>query len=110
IGRLGDLAMAANQALLAIETVGFIGAEGIGVAAGALVALKLGARRPDEARRAGWLAMGLGVAGLSAVSLVFVAVPETLLGFFSPEPEIVALGAQCLLVAAVAQPLMAATD
>jgi MATE family multidrug resistance protein len=109
VGRLGDAAMAANQALISIESLGFIAADGFGIAAGALVAQKLGARDAQQAERAGWLATGLGVAVLSGIGLVFLAFRHGLMGLFTSEAEIVALGAQCLLVAAFAQPLMAIT-
>ena len=110
IGRLGDLAMAANQALIAIESLGFITADGFGVAAGALVAMKLGAGRPRDAARAGWIAMALGAAVLTGVGLFFALFRQTLVGLFTGDPRIVALGAACLLVAAAAQPLMAVAD
>jgi putative MATE family efflux protein len=110
VGHLGETAMAANQSLLAIESLGFIGAGGFGVAAGALVAQKLGAGAPREARQAGWLSAGLGMAALGAVGLVFLIVPEQLVGLFSSDPDVVALGARCLRIAALAQPLMAVTD
>jgi len=110
VGRLGEAAMAAHQALIAIESLGFIATSAFGVAASALVAQRLGAGRTEEAGRAGWMAAGIAVAALCGVSLLFLAVPELLVGLFIEEPDIVALGAQCLLVAAAAQPLMAVTD
>jgi len=110
VGRLGEVSMAAHQSLIAIESLGFIAAHGFGVAAAALVAQKLGAARPDEAARCGWIAAGLGVACLSAVSLLFLLIPETLVGLFSEDPAVVAEGARCLRIAALAQPLMALAD
>lgn len=110
IGHLGDVAMAAHQSLIAVEAISFVAAEGMGVAAGALVAQKLGAGRPDEAVDAGRLAAILGALALSAVSLVFLIVPERCIGIFTDDPEVIELGARCLRVAAVAQPLMAITD
>jgi Na+-driven multidrug efflux pump len=78
--------------------------------AGVLAAQKLGAGRPDDAARGGWTAAGVGVAGLLAVSLLFLLVPERLVGLLSADPQVVALGASCLRVAAIAQPLMALAD
>jgi putative MATE family efflux protein len=110
IGRLGDVAMAAHQSLLAIESLGFIGAEAFGVAGGALVAQKLGARRPDDAAACGWIATWLGVAVLSVVGLVFLVFARPLVSIFTTDPAVIELGATCLRVAAIAQPLMAACD
>jgi putative MATE family efflux protein len=106
IGRLGNTAMAANQALVAIESIGFMTAEGFAVASGAIVAQKLGARRPAEAALCGWLATAMSIAILGFASLTFLSVPRPLVSLFTHEPEIIALGAACLLVAAAAQPLM----
>lgn len=110
IGRLGNVAMAANQAIVAIESVGFMTAEGFAVASGALVAQKLGARRPREAARSGWIVTGMSIAFLSLASLAFLTAPAALVRLFTDDVAIVALGAQCLLVAAAAQPLMATAD
>lgn len=110
VGWLGDVAMTAHQALIAIESLGFIAASGFGVAASAIVAQRLGAGEPDEATRAGWYATGLGIGALSCFSVVLLVFPEALIGVFTDDAEIIRTGAQCLRVAAVAQPLMALTD
>ncbi len=107
IGLLGQSAMAANQALIAIEAVCFLSADGLGVAAGAVVAQKLGAGRPYEASRAGWIAAAMATALLTALGLSFLAAPRALVGAFSSDPSIVALGARALLVTAAAQPFVA---
>jgi len=44
------------------------------------------------------------------VSVVFLAIPETLVRAFTDDPEVVALGGRCLRIAAIAQPLMAVCD
>jgi multidrug resistance protein, MATE family len=107
IGLLGAAAMAANQALVAIEAVCFLSADGIGVAAGAVVAQKLGAGKPGEATRAGWIAMAMATALLTSLGLVFALAPRVLVSAFSSDPAIVAIGARALLVTAAAQPFMA---
>ncbi len=107
IGLLGVSAMAANQALVAIEAVCFLSAEGFGIAAGAVVAQKLGAGKPGEASHAGWIGAAMAMALLTTVGLAFAVAPRLLVGAFSADPAIVALGSRALLVAAVAQPFMA---
>jgi putative MATE family efflux protein len=107
IGLLGTTAMAANQALVAVEAVCFLSADGFGIAAGALVAQKLGARKQDEAARAGWIAAAMATALLTTIGLAFTAAPRLLVAAFSNDPAILALGARALLVAAVAQPFVA---
>ncbi len=107
IGLLGTEAMAANQALLAVEAVGFLSADGFGIAAAAVIAQKLGAHRPGEATRAGWLAAGMSVALATLIGVTFVLAPRLLMKAFSSDPAILDLGAKTLYIAAVAQPFMA---
>ena len=107
IGLLGTEAMAANQALLAVEAIGFLSAEGFGVAAAAVLAQKLGAQRADEATRVGWLAAGMSVALATMIGLGFVVAPRLLMKGFSTDPAIIDIGAKSLYVGAFAQPFMA---
>ncbi|UJR81161.1 MATE family efflux transporter [Sandaracinus amylolyticus] len=107
IGALGPLAMAANQALISIESVAFLSADGFGIAGAAIVAQRLGAGREDQARMAARVAAAMALVALSACGIVFVIAPRALASAFTPEPEIVALAVPCLFVAAIAQPFMA---
>jgi len=107
IGALGALSMAANQALISIESICFLSAEGFGLAAAAIVAQRLGARRPAEAAFGGWVAAAMALALLGACAVAFLLVPELLLSAFTDDLEIVAAGVPCLFVAAAAQPFMA---
>ena len=102
----GATAMASNQALLSVEAACFLTAEGLGVAAAALVAQKLGASRSRQATRAGWLAAGMAALALSLGSVAFAVAPHALLAVFSDDPAVQSLGADSLLVAAIAQPFM----
>jgi Na+-driven multidrug efflux pump len=110
IGRLGDAAMTAHQALLAIESLGFIAADGFGIAAGAIVARKLGARDPHCAERGARLAQRLGFGVLCAVGLFFLVAADGLVALFTDDAAVQILGARCLRAAVVAQPLMALVD
>ena len=109
IGALGGTAMAANQALDSIESISYLSADGMGVAAAAIVSQRLGAERPQEAAAGARIAV-LGAVGLlSAYACAFVLFPAALLGLFSNDPAIVRTGIPCFYVAAAAQPFMAAS-
>jgi putative MATE family efflux protein len=107
IGMLGDAAMAANQALVSIEAICFLSADGFGIAAGALVAQKLGQRRPEEAAFAGRVAARMSVALLGFFGLVFLAVPGPLLRAFGDDPTTTSIGLATMPIMAAAQPFMA---
>jgi len=107
IGWLGPAAMAANQALVSVEAICFLSAEGIGIAAGSLVAQSLGAGRREHAAQIASVASVMAVALLTAFALLFLGAPQALLGIFSADRGIVDLASMSLIVAAVAQPFMA---
>ena len=75
---------------------------GFGAAAAAMVGQNLGARRPDRARRAGWIAAGLVLAvGLVGAVLEYTcAVPFARV--FTHDPVVVAEGALYLRIGALA--------
>ena len=108
IAALGATAMAANQALISVESVVFLSGDGFGIAAAAIVAQRLGAEKREEARAGLRAALKLTLVALSVASLVFVLAPRPLLQLFSPDPEIIALGVPCMWVAALAAPFMGA--
>lgn len=107
IGALGPLAMAANQALIGIESIAFLSADGFGIAGAAVVAQRLGARQPDEAKDAAKAATGMSIAALTAIGLAFVIAPHAIAATFTDDAEIVAEVVPCLMVAAASQPFMA---
>jgi Na+-driven multidrug efflux pump len=102
--------MTAHQALMAIESLGFIAASAFGVASATLVAQKLGAKEPEQAAHSGHISAFIGAASLTVVGLFFFVAAESLVGLFSDDPDVIVMGTICLMVAAIAQPLMAITD
>jgi MATE family multidrug resistance protein len=101
IGRLGDIE---------IESLGFIGANAFGVAAGTLAAQQLGKKNPQNAEEAVLFSAKIGTATLCTIGVFFVLFAPQLVGLFSSDPEVIALGVTCLFVAGLAQPLMALAD
>lgn len=105
--RLGDAAAAANQALLSIEAVCFLSADGFGIAAAAVVAQKLGAREREQARRAAWIAARYAAIALTTFGLCALLLKDLVLPVFSTDPEVLAKGRAAMPVLAIAQPFMA---
>lgn len=104
---LGSAAMAANQALISIELICFLAADGFGIASATIVAQYLGADRPHKANQGARWATILATVLLMLFSLFFWLIPDELLQIFSHDSQIVAVGVPCLYIAAVAQPFMA---
>lgn len=76
---------------------------GVGAATAAVVGQSLGARRPDRAARAGWLAVGMcTLLGLVACGAELLWA-ESFAGLFTNDPATVAEGAKYLRIAAFSQ-------
>ena len=110
VGYLGNIALAAHESLLGIEAIGFTAAAGFSIAAATLVAQRMGRKNAEEAYRAGQTAAGLGLLvglGFGAVLAIF---PHQLISIFTTDEEVIRIGAQCLRIAAFAQPAMILAD
>ena len=110
VGRLGTAAMAAQQACLAIESLGFIASYALGNASGTIVAQKLGAKEPNQAEQTIWYTMRFSFVLMCGVGTLFFFGAETFVGWFCTDPESLALGIVCMKIASIAQPLMAFCD
>ncbi|MEP0909365.1 MATE family efflux transporter [Leptolyngbya sp. GB1-A1] len=107
ISSLGSTAMATHEALLGLEAICFLSADGFGIAVAAIVAQRLGAGKPEEAMRGVFAGMTMAIALLGCFALLFLAVPGGLLRIFTQDDQILAIGIPCLAIAALAQPFMA---
>jgi putative MATE family efflux protein len=100
---LGPVAMAAHQALLSLESVSFLSADGFGVAAGSRVAQRLGAGDPGGARRAGWIAAGTSAALIAVVAVCLYFGAEGMLRVFLDDPAAIREGVRAMLPGALVQ-------
>jgi putative MATE family efflux protein len=107
IARLGDDAMASNQALLAVEAISFMTVEGFAMACGALVAQELGAGRPAHAMRVGWRSSFVAMLTLTSFGVVFLLLRNQLPALITPRLDLQQAAARAMIVMAAAQPFMA---
>ncbi len=109
VAPLGSIAIAANSFGITAESLCYMSGYGIADASTTLIGQSLGAGRKRLTRSFAWITVlsGMIIMGVMAV-LMYVFAAE-LMGFMSPVPEIVELGARCLRVESWAEPLFAAS-
>jgi MATE family multidrug resistance protein len=101
--KLIPVAAASHQIALNIAAVAFMVPLGLASAGAVRVGHALGAGDLRRAAAAGWSAILLGVVFMVITALSFLVVPRGLIGLFTSDEEVLALGSSLLLVAAVFQ-------
>jgi MATE family multidrug resistance protein len=102
-GKLDPVSLAAHHVVLEIASVTFMIPLGLATAGAVRVGQGLGRGEPAAAGRAGWLAVILGAAFMTASGPTMATFPRELAGLFTTDPRVVALAAKLLLVAAAFQ-------
>jgi putative MATE family efflux protein len=103
VAALGTVAYAAHTIGLSVESIAFMPGGGFGTAATTLVGQSLGARRPDVAERSTYMSFWMSCAFVGSVALLFLFIPEYLIGIYSKEPEVIRLGSIYLRIFAFCQ-------
>jgi len=75
-------------------------------ASATLVGQNLGAGKPKRAEKSAWIAVGFYEVLLAALLLVFVLMPEEIMGIFSNTPEVVSIGAGYVVILGAAFPFL----
>ena len=89
----GTLAVAAHSINQRIEMVILMPAMAFGMTAGVLAGQNLGAGQPERAEKTAWRTVAL-VEGFIIICIAVILIwAEGIVGIFSPDPELVALGA-----------------
>ena len=103
IARLGALPLAGHQIALNVASLTFMVPLGIGSAAAVRVGHSIGAQDLYGAARAGWMALLFGVVFMSCSALALFLFPQAIARVYSPQPQVIRMGATLLMVAAVFQ-------
>jgi MATE family multidrug resistance protein len=102
-GKLAPVSAASHQIALNIAALAFMVPLGLSSAGAVRVGHAVGARDPARATAAGWTAILLGLAFMSVAAALFLLIPRTLIGFFSRDAAVLALGSSLLFVGAIFQ-------
>jgi MATE family multidrug resistance protein len=102
-GRLGAAALAAHSIVLNMASLSFMMPLGVSLAAVTRVGNLLGARRPEDAQRAAWVAIALGAGVMTLSAVGFVALRQWLPRLYTHDAEVIALCAAILPIAAAFQ-------
>jgi MATE family multidrug resistance protein len=99
-GRLSAVALAAHSIVFNYGSLSFMVPLGIGSAAAVSVGHAVGAGDGGRARRAGWLALGLGTGFMLLAAVVYLGLPGPLVALYTRDPQVMALGRRLLWVVA----------
>jgi MATE family multidrug resistance protein len=103
VARMGDQSMAASQAFVALLSISFMQAIGLSIAVSTLVGQFIGAGQPESAMRAFRSGLKLAVVLAGLIAVLFSSIPELLVGIFTDDPTVIALGRPLLVVGALFQ-------
>jgi MATE family multidrug resistance protein len=99
-GYLTPVALATHQIVLNYASVTYMVPLGISAAAAVSVGHAVGAGDAARARRAGWMALGLGTSFMLLAALMFLLWPRPLIELFSSDPRVLAVGPALLGIVA----------
>jgi MATE family multidrug resistance protein len=99
-GRLDPASLAAHQLVLNVASVTFMIPLGLASAGAVRVGHAVGRRDPAAAARAGWSTLALGVAFMASAAVAMGLAPRAIIGAFTDDPRVLALGVPLLYAAA----------
>ena len=102
-GWLNPIALATHQIAINYASITYMIPLGISAATAVSVGHAIGAGDKARARRAGWLALGLGTAFMILAGIVFLIAPRPLIELYTSDPRVLAVGPTLLWIAAAFQ-------
>lgn len=97
---LGAVALATHEIVLNCAAFAYMVPLGISAAGAVAVGHAIGAGNAAKARRAGWMAIALGIGFMALAAVLFVAAPRPILEIYSRDARVLAFGVHILLIVA----------
>ena len=98
LASIGSEAVAGATIAIRVMMFTMMPAWGMSNAAATLVGQNLGAQQPERAEASVWQIGRYNMAYLVAIALLFFFLPKEMVGFFSDDPRVVAIGAEWLRI------------
>jgi len=102
-GYLNPVALATHAIALNYASISYMVPLGVSAAAAVSVGHAIGAGNPARARRAGWLALGLGTSFMLLAGILFFVAPRPLIMLYTRDPRVMMVGPTLLWIAAAFQ-------
>ena len=102
-GRFAPSALAAHQIGINLISLTFMVPLGVASAGAVRVGHAVGRRDPEAAKRSGWTAILFGVLFMCCSAAAFLFIPRLLIGAFTNDPVVLAIGVSLLFVGAIFQ-------
>jgi MATE family multidrug resistance protein len=109
IARFGTEVYAAHQVAWRIAQLSFLPGWGFAIAASTLVGQELGARQPERASESGYVAFRAALIVMTIMAGVIFLFDRALIRLFIDDPLVISQGVPILRIAAIIQPVMAAS-
>lgn len=103
VGRLEPASLAAHQIALSLASLTFMVPLGVSSAAAVRVGQAVGRRDMTAAARSGWTALLLGASFMLFACIIFLLFPKALMGIFTNDSTVIAVGISLLFMAALFQ-------
>ena len=107
VSHVGTLTLAAQRVAMNAMSLSFLPGFGFSIAATALVGQSVGAKRPAEGQAAARIATRWAMIWMGCLAIIFLIFAPQIMGFFSDEPDVIAIGAAGLRMVALTQPFWA---
>jgi putative MATE family efflux protein len=108
VASLGTVAVAAHTVANRAESLSYMPGFGFAVASTTLVGQSLGAGRPREAERSGYMTFRFAATLMGTAGLCFVLFPQVFTGLFTNDPAVIRTAAGPLRLIGFVQPILAA--
>lgn len=104
---LGTVSLAAHEIALRIESISFMPGFALAVSTATLVGQSLGAKNVNLALLSMKRSCCFALVLMGFFALIFILLPEQIVGLFQPEANVFSLATICLMISAIEQPALA---